>query len=106
MAKACGATGSDSAIIWVTTVESTPPDKSDPIGTSLISWRLTAALSSPRKASHHSPSLCGNTAGAKRVVNARIDGSAGSGSSGMRQTCPGGTFQTCRKKVSGAGTKR
>jgi hypothetical protein len=106
MANACGRSGNDSAMMRVTTVESTPPDSIDATGTSLINCRRTAAASSARIASRHSPCDRGRLFGANPAQNGRSTGSSGRRSSGMRQAWPGGSFQARRKKVFGAGTKR
>lgn len=85
MAKACGAAGRASRMRPVTAVESTPPESSEPTGTSDMSWRRTAFPRPVRIASSHSSGLAGSVAGAKRGVNERKAGGPAGASRGMEQ---------------------
>ena len=80
----------------VITVESTPPERSVPTGTSDINWRFTAARSPTPIASSHSRDVDGNDAGWNAASNRSKVGDVGSEPSLSRHKWPGGTFHAFR----------
>src|SRR3990172_4968257 len=90
------------AIKATTVLESMPPLRKAPIGTSLTMWQRTASVSCPRRRSIHSGSDT-LASGANRRFQYR-DTTGSPPSSDRIRVLAGGSFWMARKMVLGAGT--
>src|SRR3990172_3034894 len=90
------------AIIATTALESTPPDKNAPSGTSEMSRTRTASRNRSINSAFASASLIGPV-----VANGKSQYSRGVGNGrprSIRKVCAGGSLKTSRKAVRGSGT--